>query len=259
MAQKNNFQFSIREYRPSDQRAVMSLFSDGVREQVYPAFFRAMSHPDHVGIALSISVAGYVLGGSSCLQAVLFGSAWAALTYYCCQEIYDGYAKRRLSADMADIAANYLERPDSGFWVAEADVGGQPRVVGMMAVSGRGPGEGGEGSRDPSGGGAAAAAGGGEAVEGAADGSHGEMSHVVVAFPWRRRSLGSQLTKRALDFCQERGHARLVLDVSSPQREAVALCRKLGFAQTASHSDTHANRWFSRLARISVMQMEKVI
>uniref|UniRef100_G3PAW5 N-acetyltransferase domain-containing protein n=1 Tax=Gasterosteus aculeatus aculeatus TaxID=481459 RepID=G3PAW5_GASAC len=205
MAQKNNFPFSIREYRPSDQRAVMALFHDGIREHVYPAFFKAMSHPDHVGIALSISMAGYVLGGSSYFQAVLFGGAWAGLTYYCCQEIYEGYAKRRLSADMADIPANYLENPDSGFWVAED-----------------------EEKED-------------EVARDAADGSYGEMSHVVVAFPWRRKNLGSQLTKKALDFCKERGHARLVLDVSSPQKEAIALYQKLGFVQTASHSDTHAN------------------
>ncbi|XP_040048115.2 N-acetyltransferase family 8 member 3 [Gasterosteus aculeatus] len=264
MAQKNNFPFSIREYRPSDQRAVMALFHDGIREHVYPAFFKAMSHPDHVGIALSISMAGYVLGGSSYFQAVLFGSAWAGLTYYCCQEIYEGYAKRRLSADMADIPANYLENPDSGFWVAEADVGGQSKLVGIMAVTGKEGGAEGERFRDPD---AGAAGGGGEEDEekedevarDAADGSYGEMSHVVVAFPWRRKNLGSQLAKKALDFCKERGHARLVLDVSSPQKEAIALYQKLGFVQTASHSDTHANRWFSKLARITVMRMEKFI
>ncbi|KAM8864834.1 putative N-acetyltransferase 8B [Spinachia spinachia] len=243
MAQKKNFQFSIRDYRPSDQHAVTSLLRAGIREHVCPAFFKAMSHPDHVGVALSVSMAGYVLGGSSYFQAVLFGSAWAALTYYCCQEIYDGYAKGRLAADMADIPANYLENPGNGFWVAEAEVNGRPKVAGVMAVTGK---EGG-------------AQGGPEFGDDAAHGSYGEMSHVVVAFPWRRKNLGSQLTEKALDFCKERGYARLVLDVSSPQKEAVAMYQKLGFVQTASHSDTHANRWFSKLARISVMRMEKVI
>ncbi|KAI4823954.1 hypothetical protein KUCAC02_012506, partial [Chaenocephalus aceratus] len=119
MAQKNNLQFSIREYGPSDEHVVMSLFRDGVIEHVYPAFFKALSHPDHVGVALSICMAGYV--------------AWAGLLYYCCHEIYQGYLTRRLSTDLSDIRANYLENPDNGFWVAEVDVDGQPKVVGMVA------------------------------------------------------------------------------------------------------------------------------
>uniref|UniRef100_A0A3Q3X388 N-acetyltransferase domain-containing protein n=1 Tax=Mola mola TaxID=94237 RepID=A0A3Q3X388_MOLML len=186
-ANVNNF--SIREYRPSDEHVVTSLFRDGILEHIYPAFFRAMSHPDHVGIVLSISMAGYVLGGSSYFQALLFGGAWAGLIYYCCHEIYEGYVTSRLGADMADIQANYLENPDNGLWVAEADVSD-------------------EGDRFE---------------DYAGDGFYGEMSHMVVLFPWRRKSLGSQLTGRALDFCKERGYARLVLDVSSPQTAAVSL------------------------------------
>ncbi|XP_068454773.1 probable N-acetyltransferase camello [Clinocottus analis] len=260
MAQKNNFQFSIREYRPSDRHVVTSLFCDGIREHVYPAFFKAMSHPDHIGIALSISMAGYVLGGSSYFQALLFGGAWAGLIYFCCHEIYDGYAARRLNADMADIRANYMENPDNGFWVAEADVNGQSKVVGMVAVMGRRGGEEEEeeeeGERfDERNGGAPGEDS--KFVRDAGDGSYGEMSHVVVVFPWRGKKLGSQLMRKALDFCKERGHARLVLDVSAPQKEAVSLFQKCGFVQTASHSNTHANRWFSKLARINVMRMEK--
>uniref|UniRef100_A0A665UN56 N-acetyltransferase domain-containing protein n=1 Tax=Echeneis naucrates TaxID=173247 RepID=A0A665UN56_ECHNA len=174
--------FSIREYRPSDHHVVMSLFRDGIFEHVYPAFFKAMSNPDHVGIALSISMAGYVLGGSSYFQAVLFGSAWAGLIYYFCHDIYDGYMMRRLSGDMADIQTNYLENPDNGFWVAEADING-------------------------------------------ATGSE-FMSHVVVAFPWRRQNLGSQLMQKATDFCKEQGYTRLVLEVSSPQTAAISLYHK---------------------------------
>uniref|UniRef100_A0A8D3BB53 N-acetyltransferase domain-containing protein n=1 Tax=Scophthalmus maximus TaxID=52904 RepID=A0A8D3BB53_SCOMX len=167
--------FSIREYRPSDRHVVLPLFRDGILEHVYPAFFKAMSHPDHVGVALSISMAGYVLGGSSYFQALLFGGAWAGLIYYCCHDIYEGYVTRRLGTDMADIQANYLQSPDSGFWVAESEEG------------------------------------------------------------------------KALDFCKEHGYARLVLDVSSPQTAAISLCQKSGFVQTASHSDTHANRWKAAL------------
>ncbi|XP_074498830.1 N-acetyltransferase family 8 member 3 [Sebastes fasciatus] len=256
MAQKNNFQFSIREYRPSDQHVVMSLFRDGIREHIYPAFFKTMIHSDHVGIALSISMAGYVLGGSSYFQALLFGSAWLGLMYFCCHEIYEGYMIRRLNADMADIRANYLENPDNGFWVAEADISGQSKVVGMVAVTGK-RGEEEDERFDYRNGGAMG--GGSEFAQDAGDGSYGEMSHMIVVFLWRRKNLGSQLTRKALDFCKERGYARLVLDVSSPQKAAVSLCQKFGFVQTASHSNTHAFRLCSKLARINVMRMEKFI
>lgn len=231
----------------------MSLFRDGILEHVYPAFFKAMSHPDHVGIALSISMAGYVLGGSSYFQALLFGSAWAGLIYYCCHEIYEGYMTRRLGTDMADVQANYLENPDNGFWVAEADVNGQSKVVGMVAVTGKRGEDEGERFDDCNGGVT------GEFAQDAGDGCYGEMSHMVVLFPWRRKNLGSQLTRRALDFCKERGYGHLVLDVSSPQTAAASLCQRFGFVQTASHSNTHANRWFAKLARINVMRMEKTV
>uniref|UniRef100_A0A667WWT1 N-acetyltransferase domain-containing protein n=1 Tax=Myripristis murdjan TaxID=586833 RepID=A0A667WWT1_9TELE len=201
----------------------------GILEHVYPAFFKALSHPDHIGIALSISMAGYVLGGSSYFQALLFGGAWAGLIYYCCHEIYEGYMLRRLSTDMANIQTSYLDNPDNSFWVAEANINGQSKVVGMMAVMGKR----------------------GESIE--------ALPHMVVSFQGRRKGLGSQLIQKALDFCKERGYSRLVLDVSSPQMAAISLYQKLGFVQTGCHSKTHTNRWFSKLARISVMRMEKFI
>ncbi|KAG7521161.1 putative N-acetyltransferase camello [Solea senegalensis] len=256
MAQKSNFHFSIREYTPSDRLVLMSFFRDGIMEHVYPAFFKTMSHPDHIGIALSISMAGYVLGGSSYFQALLFGSAWAGLLYYCCHEIYEGYMMRWLCTDMADIQTSYLENPDNGFWVAEADVKGRTKVVGMLAVMGKRGMEEAERFDDLNGG---VAAGGSEFFQDAGDGSHGEMFHMVVAFPWRRKNVGSLLMQKALDFCKEQGYTRLVLDVSSPQTAAISLCQKFGFVKTATHSNTHANRWFSKLARINVMRMEKCV
>lgn len=234
----------------------MSLFRDGIFEHVYPAFFKALSHPDHVGIALSICMAGYVLGGNSYFQALLFGSAWAGLIYYCCHDIYEGYMMRRLSTDMADIQASYLENPDNGFWVAEADVNGQSKVVGMVAVTGKRAEEEGERFDDWNGG---VMGGGSEFAQEAGAGSYGEMSQVVVDFQWRRKTLGSQLTRKALEFCKERGFARLALDVSTPQAAAISLYQKFGFVQTSTHRNTHANRWFSKLAGMNVMRMEKLI
>ncbi|RVE70999.1 hypothetical protein OJAV_G00070160 [Oryzias javanicus] len=254
MAQKINFEFSIQKYGPSEEREVISLFRDGILEHVYPAFFKAMSNLDHVGITLSISMAGYVLGGSSYFQALFFGFAWASLIYSCCHEIYNSYMLRRLSTDMADIESSYLDNPDNGFWVAEADVNGQTRVVGIMGVMGRSEEEHGERFDDWNGG-----VSGSEIAQDAVDGSFGEVRHLVVAFPWRRMQLGSQLTRKALEFCKERGFTRLAVDLSSPQTAAISMYRKLGFVQTASHGNTHGNKWFSKLARINAVHMEKTI
>lgn len=213
-----------------------------------------MSNPDHVGVALSISMAGYVLGGNSYFLALLFGITWAGLIYYCCYDIYEDYMMKRLSTDMADIKSSYLENPDNIFWVAEVDVNGQAKVVGITAVMGKVGEEEGERFDDWNG-----AVNGSEFAQDAGDGSYGEMSHLVVVFPWRRKNLGSQLMRKTLDFCKARGFTRLVVDVTSPQTAAVSMYQKLGFVQTASHRNTHTNRWFSKLARINVMRMEKFI
>ncbi|CAJ1084476.1 probable N-acetyltransferase camello [Xyrichtys novacula] len=255
MAQKNSTEFSIRKFSLSDEPVIRSLFRDGILEHVYPAFFRAMSHPDHIGIALSICMAGYVLGGSSYFQALLFGSAWAGLIYYSCHEIYEGYVLRRLRLDMADIQAHYLENPDNGLWVAEADDKGKSKVVGMVAVTGKRPAEDAERFDDCNG----SVFAGAEFGREAGDGSYGELSHLVVFYPWRRKNLGARLMGQALDFCKERGFSRLIADVSSPQAASVSLYQKFGFIQTSSHRNTHTNRMFSKLARINVMQMEKFI
>uniref|UniRef100_A0A8C6TY11 N-acetyltransferase domain-containing protein n=1 Tax=Neogobius melanostomus TaxID=47308 RepID=A0A8C6TY11_9GOBI len=229
------FSFSIRKYAPSDQRAVMSLFRDGVMEHVYPAFFKALSHPDHIGITLSISMAGYILGGSSYFQAILFGGAWAGLIYYCCHEIYEGYVGLRASADMADVQASYLDNPDNAFWLV-----GIAAVIGKRAEEKFDDWNGGVIGEEP------------EFGPDAGDGSCGELSHLVVGFQWRRKGLGTVLLQRAVDFCGERGYSRVVLDVSSLQTAALDMYKKFGFVQTASHNNTHSNRLFSRLARINV-------
>lgn len=257
MAKKTNLQCSIREYIPEDKDAVISLFRNGILEHVYPAFFKAMSDPDHIGVALSISMAGYVLGGSSYFQALLFGGAWAGLVYYCCYEIYEGYMKRRLGTDMADIQANFLENPDNGFWVAEAEVNGKSKVAGIVAVMGKREDDGDEieGGDGWNGG----VIGAQEMAQDAGDGSYGEVPHIVVSFAFRRKGLGTQLAQKAMDFCKERGYSRVVLDTSSPQTAANSLYHKLGFVHTSTHSNTHVNRWFSKLAKINVMHMEKFI
>lgn len=228
----------IRPYKPTDKSAIVSLFRFGILEHVYPAFFKAMSHPDHIGVTLSVSVAGYVLGGSSCFQAVLFGGAWACLVYYCCHEIYDGYLKRKMEMEMADIQANFLDNQVNHFWVAEMELNGKSKVVGLLAVVGVK----GDVSKDG---------------WNADDAATAEVFQLVVSFNQRRKGLGTQLVETAVEFCKEQGLSRVVVEISSPQTAAMSIFRKLGFTVTSVHSNTHPNRLVSKLARINVIRMEK--
>ncbi|KAJ8016948.1 hypothetical protein DPEC_G00012660 [Dallia pectoralis] len=253
MAQKNNSPFIIREYQAEDYDAVISLFCDGILEHVYPAFFKAMSHTDQIGVTLSISMAGYVLGGGSYLMALLFGGAWAALIYYCCFEIHEAYRLRRMNTGMVDIQAYYLDNPDNGFWVAEADLNGRSKVTGLVAVIGR---RGAEEERGDSGNDLVRFD---EAGRDERDGSYCEVLHLVVSFACRKKGLGTQMTQKVVEFCKDRGFSRVVVETSSPQSLANAHFRKLGFIQTSCRSNTHDNHWFSKLANVQVMRMEKDI
>lgn len=231
---------------------MVSLFRFGVLEHVYPAFFKSISHADHIGVAISICMAGYVLGGSSYFQALLFGGAWAGLVYYCCHEIYTGYLNRKLSGEMDDVQTHFLDNPNNNFWVAEMDVNGQSKIAGVVAVLAHKGGDEPEGGRSNSWNGSVMATDEG-------DGSYGEVFQLVVSFPLRRKALGSQLLQTAIDFCKEQGLMSVVLETSSPQAAVLALAKKMGFVQTSSHNNTHSSRWMAKLARISVLRMEKVI
>ncbi|XP_043086030.1 probable N-acetyltransferase CML6 [Puntigrus tetrazona] len=227
MERKPSLKSIIRPYKPTDKSAIVSLFRFGILEHVYPAFFKAMSHPDHIGVTLSVSVAGFVLGGSSYFQAVLFGGAWACLVYFCCHEVYGGYLRRKLEAEMADVQVNFSDKQASGFWVAEAEVNGKRKLVGLLAV-----------------------------VK-SADAPALEVFQLAVSFPQRSKGLGTRLVETAVEFCKEQGLSRVIVEISSPQTAAISLFRKLGFTVTSVNSSTHANHLVSKLARIDVIRMEK--
>lgn len=220
----------IRPYKPTDKSAIVSLFRFGILEHVYPAFFKAMSHPDHIGVTLSVSVAGYVLGGSSYFQAVLFGGAWACLVYFCCHELYDGHLRRKLEVEMADIQANFSDKQANGFWVVEMEVNGKSKLAGLLAVVK---------SSD------------------ADDTPSLEVFQLVVSFNQRRKGLGTQLVETAMEFFKEQGLSRVIVEISSPQTAAISLFRKLNFTVTSVNSNTHSNHLVSKLARINVIRMEK--
>ncbi|XP_021325530.1 N-acetyltransferase family 8 member 3 [Danio rerio] len=228
----NNLHSIIRPYKPTDKSAIVSLFRFGILEHIYPAFFKAMSHQDHIGVTLSVSVAGYVLGGSSYFQAFLFGGAWACLVYYCCHEIYQSHLNRKLELEMADIQANFLDNQDNKFWVLETEMYGRTKVSGMLAVVGA------------------------KADVLNADNA-AEVFQLIVSFQKRRKGLGTQLVEKAIEFCKEQGLSCLAVEVSSPQTAAISLFRKLGFIETSVHNNTHSNHLFSKLARINVIRMEK--
>ncbi|XP_066526561.1 N-acetyltransferase 8 [Hoplias malabaricus] len=247
MTQKNRLQCLIRPYKASDRESVISLFRFGSLEHVYPAFFKAMSHHDHVGISLSFAVAGYVLGGSSYVLAFLFGGAWVALVYYCCHEIYDDYLRRKLDTEMANIQANFLGSPVNSFWVAEAELNGQVNIAGLLAIMGLKC----DPVTDMSDG-----WNGGEVDVASLEGRAGEVFNLVVSFPLRREGLGTQLTEKAIEFCKEQGFSRLVIETTSAQMAAISMFRKLGFVETTSHGSSYANHWISKIARISMIRME---
>ncbi|XP_055045153.2 N-acetyltransferase 8 [Misgurnus anguillicaudatus] len=240
MSQKTNMQCLIRPYRPTDKSAVISLLRLGILEHIYPAFFKAMMHTDHIGVTLSISVAGYVLGGSSYLQALLFGGAWISLIYFCCYDFYDTYLKRRLDVEMSDIQANFLDSPASNFWVAETEVNGTSNVAGLLAVVGVQDG---------------VSCNRNDGCEQA--GSLGGIFQLIVSSPQRRKGLGIWLVETAVEFCKEQGFSRVVVEISSPQTAALSLFRKLGF--TVTNNNTPSNPWVSKLARINIIRMEKYL
>ncbi|XP_063072475.1 N-acetyltransferase 8-like 2 [Engraulis encrasicolus] len=222
-------QLVIRQFRPSDGDAIRALFADGIQEHINPSFTHAMRQPPYFVLTLLLGVAGYLLGGwllAACLAAV-----WPGLVYCCCYELYAGFVRARLRTDMRDIQRSYLSDPDNTFLVAEAEVNGRPRCMGMVAVEGKT--ETGSGRR------------------------YGELFRMIVSSECRRAGLGTRLAHSAVDFCKERGFFKVVLETSSTQRSAVALYYKMGFMLTHTHTDTEAPQWVTKLTKVTVLRMEK--
>ncbi|XP_031157701.1 N-acetyltransferase family 8 member 3-like isoform X1 [Sander lucioperca] len=222
-------QLVIRRYRPSDKDAVLALFSIGIREHIRPCFHNAMTSPLYLAITLALCVTGYLLG--SVLGAVVLAGAWVGLVYYCCHELYASYVREKLQTEMQDIPGNYLSRPDDCFWVAEAEVDGRAQIMGMVAVVAKQSGE----------------------------ERHGELFRMIISPSCRRVGLGFRMAQTVIDFCKERGFSRVVLETSSTQTAAVALYKKLGFSHILSHTETQAPLWIVTLAKVTVLQLEKLL
>lgn len=217
----------IRRYRPSDKDSVLSLYSIGIREHIRPCFLNAMTSPLYLTVTLALCVAGHLLG--SALGAVVLPGAWVGLVYYCCHLLYAGYVRKVLQTDMRDIPGNYMSRPDDGFWVAEAEVDGRTRILGMVALVTK------ESGKE----------------------RYGELVRMIISPSCRRMGLGFRMAQTVIDFCQERGLSKVALETSSTQAAALSLYEKLGFSHIASHTHTHVSNWVVTLTMVSILVMEK--
>ncbi|KAK9528651.1 hypothetical protein VZT92_012802 [Zoarces viviparus] len=220
-------QLVIRRYRHSDKDPVLTLFSRGIREHIRPCFRNAMTSPLNLAITLALCAAGHLLG--SVLWAVVLPGAWVALVYYCCHELYASFVMEELQTDMQDIPGNYLKGPGDCFWVAEAEVEGRTRVLGMVAVVAKQSGK----------------------------ERYGELRRMIISPSCRRMGLGLRLARTAVDFCKERGFSKVLLETSSTQTAAVSLYQKLGFSHVTSHTKTYTFDWIVMITKVSILIMEK--
>ncbi|KAM9361318.1 N-acetyltransferase 8-like 2 [Symphorus nematophorus] len=218
----------IRRYRPSDQDAVLSLFTTGIKEHIRPCFRNAMSSPLYLTITSALCVAGYLLG--SMLGAVVLPGVWAGFVYYSCHMIYSSYVNEKLQTDMKDIPGNYLSRPDQCFWVAEAEVDGRVQILGTVAVLAKQSGK----------------------------ERQGELFRMIISPLCRRMGLGIRMAQTVVDFCKEQGFSEVVLETSCTQTAAVALYKKLGFSQVLTYTPVlRTASWTVMLSRVYVLRMKK--
>lgn len=222
----------VRRYEPSDQEAIEMIYPDAIKEHINPAFLHAMTQPLHITISLFICIGAYLLGGSVFL-ALISGGAWVGLVYCCCYEFYASYVRENMRTDMRDIPGHYLSNPDNCFWVAEAEMDGRRRILGMVAVEVK---DDGDGKR------------------------HGELLRMIVSSTCRRAGLGKQLAKTVEDFCKERGFKKIMLFTTSTQRAAVALYNKMGFKLVNTQSESNPSlEWLIWMTRVKLFYMEKII
>ncbi|KAJ3602082.1 hypothetical protein NHX12_029842 [Muraenolepis orangiensis] len=218
---------TTRRYQDHDKETVLSLFSHGIEEHIWPSVQNAMSSPLSLGFTLGLGITGYLL--ASGLGALVLVSGWAGLVYYCCHKLYTEFVRDKLQTDMQDIVASYMSQPDDGFWVAET--AGEGKVVGMVAVV---------------------------AKKNGAE-RYGELFRMNISPSMRRVGLGSRLTQTVLDFCKQRGMTKVVLETSSSQTAGIALYQKMGFKHVRSYTKTHIPNWMMKINRVTIVVMERSI
>ena len=108
-------------------------------------------------------------------------------------------AENDTGLDIDDIEIAYMRDAGNHFWVAEiSDDGGKPDIAGMVGV---------------------------QHYE---DGV-GEIRRLRVKSDMRRRGIGSKLIETALQFCQDNGYLKIMLDTFIDREPAIKLFEKFRF------------------------------
>lgn len=103
-------------------------------------------------------------------------------------------------ADIENLRAGYFsDDGQSGFWVACHD----GKVIGMIGVQ-------------------------------RTSNNVGEMRRLRVHSDYRRRGVGTRLMEHAMQFCQDQGYLKVVLDVRVEREPAIKLFEKFGFTLSRS-------------------------
>jgi ribosomal protein S18 acetylase RimI-like enzyme len=104
--------------------------------------------------------------------------------------------------DIDDIAAAYLKKPGSHFWVAQAADG---KVIGMIGVRQQ-------------------------------EAGIGEIRRLRVAPEYRRRGIGTALVETAVRFCKENENLKVKLDTHVDQVPAMKLFEKFHFRHSRTRT-----------------------
>jgi len=103
-------------------------------------------------------------------------------------------------ADIENLRAGYFsDDGQSGFWVACHE----GRIIGMIGVQ-------------------------------RTSNNVGEMRRLRVHSDYRRRGVGTRLMEHAMQFCQQQGYLKVVLDVRVEREPAIKLFEKFGFSLSRS-------------------------
>ncbi|XP_032903446.1 probable N-acetyltransferase CML1 [Amblyraja radiata] len=158
----------------------------------WPAFRWALQSPAAPCLLLAAGTAVYGAGWPLAWVALIV-AVLLALLYLACRQVFAGYVKQQLEADMADIEGTYMGRTGAGFWVEEEE-GGGGGLRGMVAAE-------------------------------EAEGQPGccQLLRLSVDRRCRGLGLGGRLTRRVLEFARDSGYRECVLYTSTPQQPAIRL------------------------------------
>ncbi|CAH7131321.1 N-acetyltransferase 8 [Phodopus roborovskii] len=193
--------YHLRQYRESDHRQVLDLFSRGMEEHIPAAFYHALMLPQTLLLLLGMPIA-LVLVSGSWLLAVMCIFFLLLLLWLLARQPLKKFVDMCLHTDLADITKSYLNELGSSFLVAETE--GQ--VVGMAAA---------RPVKDPS-----------------LNRKQLLLFHLSVSSQHRGRGIAKALIRAVLQFARDQGYSDVVLRTSVLMYDAVALYKGMGFQKT---------------------------